>query len=58
MTPALIVRLALESPASVYLDCRNDGEEARLLDWLSAHEEYADLVARVLELAGRERRAA
>ena len=57
MTPALVVRLALEHPPSVYLDCRDDGEEARLLDWLSAHDAYAELVAQALDLAERERAA-
>jgi hypothetical protein len=52
-----VIRLALEHPATVYLDCLNDGEEARLLDWLATRSDYEDLVARALELAETERAA-
>jgi hypothetical protein len=55
--PALVIRLALEQPASVYLDCLNDGEKARLFDWLNSQPDYADLVERALELAEQARAA-
>jgi hypothetical protein len=53
----VVIRLPLEHPPRVYLDCLNDGEESRLRDWLDAHPDYARLVEEALELAARERAA-
>jgi hypothetical protein len=56
-TPAVIIRIPLEHPVSVYMDATNDGEGARLLDWVNAHPDLVDLVHRAFELADRERAA-
>jgi hypothetical protein len=55
--PALVIRLALEHRASVYVDCQNEAEELRLVDWLATRSEYAELVALALELSEQERAA-
>ena len=55
--PALIVRLAVEHEPSVYLDALTDADEARVWDWIGARDDLAELVARALDLAERERAA-
>lgn len=55
--PSILIRLSLEEKPRLAVDCLTDGEEARLVDWLSAKPEYLDLVTRAIELAD-ERKAA
>jgi hypothetical protein len=55
--PALVIMLPLEGSPLVYADTLHDGEEARLLDWIAASDERAELFRRALELAERERAA-
>ena len=55
--PAVVIRLAIEYPVSVYMDAANDGERARLLDWINSRDELAQMVSRALELAEEARAA-
>jgi hypothetical protein len=52
--PALTIRLPLEGSPQVRLDCLNDVEQARLLDWLRSRPDYAELVDRALDLQQRD----
>jgi hypothetical protein len=50
--PSLVIRLPLEGPPAVCLDALNDGEGARVSDWVTAaHPGYGELGARAQELA-------
>jgi hypothetical protein len=40
----LRIVLPLEGPPVVYSDCVNESESSRLCDWITHHEELADLV--------------
>jgi hypothetical protein len=55
--PVIVIELGLESMPRVRLICENDGEEARVVDWIRAHDGLAELVARALELAEEARAA-
>lgn len=56
--PTLMILLEFESTTpKVIVGFNNDGEEARLADWIRSQGELADLVERALEL-GDEARAA
>jgi hypothetical protein len=55
--PRLLVVFAVEEVPRVVMDAMNDGEEARLVDWLTAHPQIARLVDDARALA-REQRAA
>jgi hypothetical protein len=55
--PALIVRLSIEHPPSVYVDCLSDSEESRLWFWLGSKPEILELVARAIEIADEARAA-
>jgi hypothetical protein len=55
--PAIVIRLELESAPRVFADCLDDGEEARLADWLAEHPAYVRLVEDAAALA-KTRRAA
>lgn len=52
--PALTIDLRFETPMRVSLNCLNDGEEARLLDWIGASEARREFVEAVFELAKSE----
>jgi hypothetical protein len=55
--PAVVIRLSLEARPRVYVDAIHESDATRLAEWLESHPQYADLVARALELE-REKRAA
>jgi hypothetical protein len=55
--PAIVGRLELEASPRIVVDCLNDGDKARLMDWLRAHPEYGALVEQALEIQQRERTA-
>jgi hypothetical protein len=55
--PAVLIELALETAPRVLIHSMNDSEEARVLDWIQAHDGLAELVARALELAEEARAA-
>ena len=52
--PAIVIRLSLEARPSVYIDAIHESDESRLAEWLESHPQYADLVARALELERKE----
>jgi hypothetical protein len=54
--PAVVIRIELERRPVVYVEAGDDGEDARLRDWVTAHPRYAALVARAraLELEAQE----
>ena len=52
--PAFVVILALEEPARVLVKSANDGEKARLLDWINTHDELLALVHQARALAEKE----
>jgi hypothetical protein len=56
--PSLTIRLALEAPPVVSFDCLNDGDEARLTDWILSKPELVDLLDRALLIAQRRREEA
>lgn len=55
--PAVVIELGLESPPRVRLHCLRDTDEARVIDWIRAHDGLAELVLRALELAEEARAA-
>jgi hypothetical protein len=55
--PAVVIRIPLEGRPLAYFDTLHEGERDRLLDWLSAHPELEDLVARAVRLMDEERAA-
>lgn len=55
--PAVVIRLDLERRPVVFTDTRDEGEQARLSDWINASPDRLRLVRLALELA-EERRAA
>lgn len=48
--PSISITLDLERPPQIIADCQNDGEEARLADWLEATG-IGSLVMAAAELA-------
>jgi hypothetical protein len=56
-TPAVTIVLALEAAPDVAIDCIDEGEAKRLGQWLTAHDDYVDLVSRAQDLADRDRAA-
>jgi 2-oxo-4-hydroxy-4-carboxy--5-ureidoimidazoline (OHCU) decarboxylase len=48
--PAAVIRLELEAAPQVLADCLTEAECDRLLDWIHAHPELIDLLARTYEL--------
>ncbi|HVM12638.1 MAG TPA: hypothetical protein VM638_09230 [Actinomycetota bacterium] len=52
--PAVVIILALEEPARVLIKSENDGEKARLLDWINTHDELLALVHQARTLAEKE----
>lgn len=56
-TPALVIELAVEATPRVRIECVNESEERRIVDWIRAHDGLAELVARALELVDEERAA-
>jgi hypothetical protein len=55
--PAVVIELGLESPPRVRLHCLNESEEARVIDWIRAHDGLAELVMRAIDLAEEARAA-
>lgn len=55
--PAVVIVLELEARPRVIVGTLDDGEAARLRDWLDAHPELLMLITRALELDDRERAA-
>jgi hypothetical protein len=51
--PAIVIQLVFEQPLRVVAAWEHDGDERRLREWLEAHPELAELVARALSLEGR-----
>ena len=49
--PAVVIELGVEAAPRVWVCSKNDGEEARVLDWVNAHDDLAELVGRAFELA-------
>ena len=49
--PAVLIELGLESAPRVLIHSMNDSEEARVIDWVRAHDGLAELVSRALEIA-------
>jgi hypothetical protein len=52
--PALVIRLAVEARPRLYVDCVNDGERERLVDWLRSSDDLSRLVDDALELSRLE----
>jgi hypothetical protein len=50
VTPAILIRLAIEARPSVAVDAMDEGEFVRLIDWLEANPELRELLFRALEL--------
>jgi hypothetical protein len=48
--PAVVIRLELESPPQVLLDCLNESEEVRVVDWLGTHPALVELVDLAFQL--------
>jgi hypothetical protein len=55
--PRITIELGLETPPRVLIHCTNDSEQSRVVDWIQAHDELAELVVRALELAEEARAA-
>ena len=55
--PAVVILIRLEASPLVLVDCLNQGEDARLLDWLATRADIGEPVVRALALASRERAA-
>lgn len=55
--PAIVIRLSLEARPYVYIDAIHESDERRLTEWLESKPQYAELVARALELEREERAA-
>lgn len=58
--PAFVIRLELEAEPRLYCDAENEGEHRRLLDWIEANPELAELLEHVDEIrqSWQQRRAA
>ena len=48
--PRVVIVLELERAPQIVVDAQNDGEVARLRDWLEAHQEIADLYHQAVEI--------
>jgi hypothetical protein len=55
--PSVCIVLGLEASPSVHVDALDESEATRLGDWLTAHDDYIDLVSRAQDLAERDRAA-
>ena len=55
--PAVVIRLSLEARPYVYVDAIHESDERRLAEWLESHPQYAELMARALELERKEQAA-
>jgi hypothetical protein len=56
--PAVVIHIGLESLAPrVLLDCMNQAEEVRLIDWIRSQDGLAVLVQRAIDLAEEARAA-
>lgn len=56
-TPSVVIELAFESAPRVLLCCMHESDEARVVDWIRAHDGLAELVSRALEVAEEGRAA-
>jgi hypothetical protein len=52
-SPALVIEIALEAKPKVFISAETDGQEQRLVDWLSSQDELSELVERALDLERR-----
>ena len=52
-----MIRLPLEGAPQVRCDYQNDGDEARMLEWLGSKPALLELINRALELAEEARAA-
>jgi hypothetical protein len=52
--PAIVIRLSFEARPRVYVDAIHESDESRLAEWLESQPQYAELVARALELERKE----
>jgi hypothetical protein len=48
--PSLTIQLAVEAKPHPWMDCLNDSEESRLLDWINGNDELAEVVDRAVEI--------
>jgi hypothetical protein len=55
--PAVIIYLPLEAAPYVVFDYLDDGDSARVADWLDEHPAYLELVERAVRLAEEARAA-
>jgi hypothetical protein len=55
--PAVLIEFGLESAPRVLIHSMNDSEQARVVDWIQAHDELAKMVMRALEIAEESRAA-
>jgi hypothetical protein len=56
--PEIVIVFPLEGQPTVRIVAMHESEQQRLLDWINdGRPEYAEIVARALELARRERAA-
>ena len=55
--PSVQIVLALEASPQIICDYLHEHEAVRMDDWLRAHPDYVELIARARELAERERAA-
>jgi hypothetical protein len=55
--PAVLIVLGIEERPSVRIDALNEGEQARMLDWIESHPDFLELIGRAYELAESERAA-
>jgi hypothetical protein len=58
--PRFTIELGLEASPRIYLLSQNDGEEARLADWISSNDELAGLLKHAMDVgdAWQRRRVA
>jgi hypothetical protein len=55
--PVIVIEFRIESAPRVLIHATTADQEQRVWDWVGAHDEYRELVARALELAEQERAA-
>ncbi len=56
--PCVLIVWPLEGSPRIVLAAMNDGEEARLLDWIHRNERVDDALERIAALGGEWRQAA
>jgi hypothetical protein len=56
-SPAFLIHLSVENAPIVFADVQNDGDEARLLNWIESQPPLLDLFSRAVDLQGEARAA-